>query len=121
MSATFNTDLVNLSDHMRLALGDTDVSNPVLQDETYNALVSAHGYVEGLAQAAQAILDLPDPGMYKAGSTDAEFDFTAWIANVRKVRDDCRAGLVHAPGGAYRVGMSVSQPAYRPDRGFREL
>ncbi|MEN6583051.1 MAG: hypothetical protein ABFD54_11425 [Armatimonadota bacterium] len=55
MTATYDPTLPTLRDHIRLALGDTDTTNPLVQDETINAKLTTCGYCEALAQLAEAL------------------------------------------------------------------
>ena len=42
MAATYNDDLSSDKDTVRLLIGDIDTSNPLLQDEEINALLTRH-------------------------------------------------------------------------------
>lgn len=110
MAFTYNTSLVNLSDHVRAALGDTDSTTPILQDETINAKL-AIGYLEGLAQCAEACLAqfATSPTDYKQGSGGEEVQWRDRRATWEAIRDAARAGKIVVPGLPFvRIGAAVA-------------
>lgn len=113
MAATWDPELKSDRDFMRLALADTDTANALLQDSTYDALLGRNGYVEGLAQAAQAVLNLyaKDPSVYKDGATESSYDFKDRCQSLRDLISDCRKGLIKPPDGPYRSNAVVVQLA----------
>lgn len=55
MAATYDLTLPTDKDHIRLALGDIDTDNPLLQDETILVKLQSFGYREALAQLAEGL------------------------------------------------------------------
>lgn len=54
MAATFDARLPTAKDRLRFALGDTDVTQPAAQDETYVAVLALHAADEQLAAIQMA-------------------------------------------------------------------
>lgn len=88
MAATYDPTLSSIRDRLRFTLGDTDTTNPINPDETYDAVLSIHDNHE--KRAAVALLDgmitrfaqLPnetatDSGQYRVKWTDR---IKAWQA-----------------------------------------
>jgi hypothetical protein len=98
MSATYSPSLLTNIDHIRYALGETDTTTTLIQDETITAKVAAFGYVEGLAQLAEGLISVisQEPDTYKQG--DVNFQFSSRVSNLQKLVDKARNGLITPPG-----------------------
>jgi hypothetical protein len=110
LSYTFNIALVNLSDHVRLALSDNDAANPILQDETINAKLTALGYCEGLAQCAEAVRIWlgNNPDAYDEGSGGLKQEWKARDKTYSDLIRAARTGQIAPPDGdTDRIGSSV--------------
>lgn len=107
MAFSFDVSLSRLLDHVRLGLGDVDASGPLLDDETILAKVGLFGYVEGLAQLADALAVrvAQEPTAFGEGSAGLSVKWDERIAAWRQLARDCRAGLVASPVGG--VGVAV--------------
>ncbi|MBI1756193.1 MAG: hypothetical protein HYR64_03700 [Fimbriimonas ginsengisoli] len=102
MSFSFDPSLHAPRDHARLALGDTDAASPLLDDETLDAKLSSSGYLEAVAQLAEALATrfAQEPDRYSEGQAGLSAQWTQRIAAWRKLAEDCRSGRIAPPGGA---------------------
>jgi len=102
MTATFDASLSTAKDRLRFALGDTDVTQPAAQDETYVAVLALNAADEQLAaiQMADSLIlryaQLPDvvdvDGAIKVSWKDR---IPAWEQLAARLR-----AITGAPGGA---------------------
>lgn len=112
MAATFDPTLSQKRDHVRLHLGDTDVANALLQDETIDGKLSEFGYVEALAQLAESLIaqygQYPSEQSISGGTTNVWADrVKAW----KLIVDNARSGKIARPGqsAATRTKNKIGQ------------
>ena len=98
MAATFDPTLATLKDHIRLALGDTNVNTPLLDDQTINAKLAAFSYCEALAQCAEALISQfgQRPSEY-GESGGVRITWGERISAWRKIVEDARSGRINPP------------------------
>ncbi|MBS1716463.1 MAG: hypothetical protein JSS72_01875 [Armatimonadetes bacterium] len=98
---SFDPSLPSLRDHLRLALGDTDSVSPLLADETIDAKLAAVGYLEALAQLAEALAveAAQDPSRYAEDSSGMNIQWGERVAAWRQLALDARAGRIASPSG----------------------
>jgi hypothetical protein len=111
MTATYNPTLASITDHIRLALGDTDTTAALLADETIQAKLNAFGYQEALAQLAEALVAQfgQKPSEYSEDG-GLRLKWTERISAWQKIADDARAGKIAAPSTVKLArGATVAQ------------
>lgn len=98
MTATFDASLGSLTDHIRLALGDTDTDAPLLQDETIAAKLAALPYCEALAQLADGLATefAQRPDQYEE-SGGVQITWSERVTAWQKLAADARAGKIVPP------------------------
>ena len=117
MSAIFDPSLPTQKDHIRLALGDkhslstsSDVTEPLLQDETIQAKIDSFGYSEALAQLADGLASeyaqVPDRFAETGG---VSFSWSERVKNWRELAKLARSGNMVPPGVT-----ATSKKIYRP-------
>lgn len=110
MAATYNASLTSLRDHIRLLLGDTNTSAAMLQDETIDALLTAYGWSEAVAQLADSLVaryaQRPDSYRETGG---AAFSFAQRIPAWRELAARARAGKLPHPTATARTVAGPAQ------------
>lgn len=112
MTSTFDPSLSATKDHIRLALGDTDTSSPLLADETINAKLASFPYSEALAQLAEALISQfgQKPDEYSE-SGGVRLKWSSRIDAWRSLVEAARAGDIPDPGPTRiaRSGAAVGE------------
>jgi hypothetical protein len=111
MPFSFDPTLPTLRDHARLALSDLDAAAPLLDDGTMDAKLSQLGYLEGLAQLADALAvrAAQDPNKYAEGAAGLSAEWSQRVESWRRLAEDCRSGAIQIPTGIRRPGISVDE------------
>lgn len=108
MPATYDAALTTARDRMRFLLGDTDTSAPLLDDTTYDTLLSTVGETEGTAQAAEALASRyaqePDQ-IGLGGDLQAQWRerVKTWLALAARLRGTAQAAAQAAGWGTRRA------------------
>lgn len=122
-TATYDPALPTKKDHIRFALGDTDVTAPMMGDDAILAKLSLFSYPEALAQCAEALISLfgqqPDSFSESGG---VSFKWGARLESWKLIVESARTGNIATPGArrkARSVGaIGAMQPGI-PDSNFR--
>jgi len=106
--ATFDPALPTYKDHVRLALGDTDVATPLLVDSTIDAKLGLFSYSEAVAQLAEALISqfAQKPSDY----TDKNGVSIKWSERVKAWRElvlNCRASAVETPSAVRPAAKGI--------------
>jgi hypothetical protein len=109
---TFNPELTTYRDWVRVLTQDTDGANPLLQDETINALVNTLGYAPAIAQICDILIaqygNEPDYLRQRGGM---EFRFDSRVGVWQELAGKARAGLLTDPFSATQSprGAAIQQ------------
>ena len=109
--ATFDPALATSRDYIRLALGDTDTSAPLLVDDTIDAALVEYSYNEALAILADALIteygQMPDRYSEDQGIA---LQWTQRIAAWERIATLARTGQIQIPGAHLtRPGIALEQ------------
>lgn len=95
---TFDPALPTNRDHIRLALGDTDINAPMLSDDTIDTALAGYSYSQALAILADALIaeygQMPDRYSEDQGLS---LQWTQRIAAWQRIAELARAGAVRTP------------------------
>jgi len=108
VAATYDISLPTAKDHIRLALGDTNMSSVLLADETIEAKLAAFSYTEALAQLAEGLATLYAQKADKKRFGDVSEEWSKRIDAWTDLASRARAGLVTAPDSTV---VSARMPA----------
>jgi hypothetical protein len=75
MAWTYDTELAAEKDKIRLLIGDTVQSRPLIQDEEINYLLTTHDFYEAAAQACEVIArKLNEPEFHRGSWSEKRTD-----------------------------------------------
>lgn len=127
MSATFDPALPTNRDFIRRRIFDCELAdpseagevvNPILQDETIDALLAAYTFNEALAQSAEAAIAYLSrfPDRFKQrGEGGAEVQWTERIDALRAIIKGARPDdQAEAPNARHRRGIAIAPLAEDP-------
>lgn len=98
--ATFDPTLAASLDHIRLALGDTDTTDPMILDSTITAALAEYSYATALALLADALVakygQMPDKYSEDKG---VSMQWTQRLKAWERVAALARSGAISDPAG----------------------
>lgn len=109
---TFDPALPTLRDHIRLALGDTDVTAGLVADATIDTKLGLFGYSEALAQLAEGLISSFGQRPSKYGeSGGVTIEWAGRIDAWKELVKAARSGQVVVPTTTRvaRAGMAIAQ------------
>jgi len=91
----YDANLPSAKDRVRLAVGDTDATNPLREDETINVTVLAYGEAEGSARLAESLAaqfaQEPDSVAVDGLTVSWRSRVSAWLELATRMRSQAAA------------------------------
>jgi hypothetical protein len=114
MSFSFDASLPTGKDSVRSILRDVDEATAVLTDEEILANLANNGWNDGLGLCATSMAAefARRASAYKAGSTDAEFNWAERVSWYKQVAEEARRGAYPPPSAMPRTVSTAEAAGY---------